>query len=82
MVTILEYKYSSKSDHIKKTRTRIAEFESFKEYLNLMAVERTGMPKFYKLLSRSYDIENEEVLFTIYDVEDKNTYKIFAKVIK
>jgi hypothetical protein len=81
-VKIFEYLRRCKNPHVGNCKTRIAEFESFEEYLNLMAVQRTGMPMFYKLLNRSYDISKQEVMALIIDVKEDISYELFAKVIE
>lgn len=81
MVKILEYKYRSKNDNIHTIETRVFEFKDFGEYLNLQAVGRTGFPKYYKVLERSYDIKKEEVLTFIHDHIEGKSYRLFAKVI-
>ncbi|MCR4362043.1 hypothetical protein NUG13_11960 [Bacillus subtilis] len=81
MVKILEYLYKEKSEHIGMTQSRISEFKSFEDYLYMMYAERTGLPEFYKLLSRSCDADKEEVLAKIYVPEEDAVYRIFAKVL-
>ncbi|MCA1021563.1 hypothetical protein [Halobacillus litoralis] len=82
MVRILEYKYRGRGEHLRDTDTRLSEFKSFEEYLNLIAVGKTGMPKYYKTLSRSFDPDKKEVLFKIHDDIENKSYKIFAKVVE
>ncbi|MGV4321179.1 hypothetical protein [Bacillus mojavensis] len=82
MVEILEYLYKEKSEHIGMIQSRISEFKSFEDYLCMMYAERTGMPEFYKLLSKSYDLNKGEVLAKIYIPEKDEIYRIFAKVIR
>ena len=79
-VQILEYHRKLHTGNM-TYKTRIAEFESFGEYLNLMAVQRTGFPDCYKLHERKYDIKNEEVIAIITDWDEGNRYELFAKVI-
>ena len=82
-VRILEYhRKLNKSNPTLHYKTRIAEFESFGEYLNLMAVQRTGIPDCYRLHERRYDIEKEEVVAVITDVDEDSRYELFAKVIE
>jgi hypothetical protein len=81
-VKIFEYLRRCKNPHVGNCRTRISEFESFEEYLNLMAVQRTGMPVCYKLLQRTYDVNKQEVMALIIDVNEDTLYELFAKVIE
>ncbi|MFA1509879.1 hypothetical protein ACDN41_11685 [Priestia aryabhattai] len=80
-VQILEYHRKLHTDAT-FYKTRITEFESFEEYLNLMAIQRTGFPDCYKLHERQYNIEKEEVIAIITDVDEDCRYELFAKVIK
>lgn len=81
MVKILEYKYRNGNDNVHNTESRIVEFKDFKKYLNLQAVGRTGFPKYYKVLSRSYNLEKLEVLSHIHDDVEGKSYRMFAKVL-
>lgn len=81
-VKIFEYLRRCKNPHVGNCKTRVAEFDSFEEYLNLMAVQRTGMPICYKLLKRTFDEKKQEVMALIIDVNENMPYELFAKVIK
>jgi hypothetical protein len=90
MVKILEYMYptNKQNANVRDIECRISEFDSFEEYLNLQAVNRTNFPEYYRLGTRTYDLQKQECLSTIswhYDYDDWSKYKwcnIFAKVIE
>jgi len=76
---IMQVIIRKKNPHIRNCITSIDEYESFGEYLNLMAVERIELPFFYKIIERSYSIEEQKVLANIYDKENDISYTWFAQ---
>jgi hypothetical protein len=81
MIKVLEYKYRNGNDNVGNTETRISEFKDFDEYLNLQAVGKTGFPKYFKLIARSYNLEKQEVLTHLHDDIEGKSYRMFSKVI-
>lgn len=80
-VTILEVIIPVKNSNLHTIQTRVSEFDSLKEYLNLQAVGRTGLPNMFRLLNRQHDVAKQEVFTTLIDANDNEVYKNFAKVI-
>lgn len=80
-VKIIEILTLSSNPVLHNTETKITEFDSFEEYLNLMAVGRSGFPVHFKVLNREKNIAAKEVKATIINANNDEVYQLLAKVL-